>query len=186
MPDFEFWKGVLSKQQTVFSSLSENLIEQLLREEVSKERDYPQGHVILEKGHFGDTCFVIGSGSVQVVVQENGGEATLSVLRQGELFGNLADQSAETLDFATVRPQIQCLPGRRQQSLRQVQSPPNVPDEGRAIAPELTGPKRVDGRERSPSRRLAPSDVDQRLFPDHEVPRQVPSPSLLLPPGGEA
>ena len=106
MPNFEFWKDVLSRQ-TVFSSLSESLIEQLLREEVSKEQNYPPGREIIKRGESGDTCFVIGSGSVQVVVPENGGEATLSVLRQGELFGEMAIFEKKPR-AATVRANENC------------------------------------------------------------------------------
>ena len=129
MKNFKLWKDVLS-EQTVFSTLSESEIEQLLQEEVSKERDYPQGREILKRGEFGDTCFVIGSGSVQVVVPENGGEATLSVLRQGEFFGEMALFEKKPR-AATVRANEDCtlLEIRRQEFLKVLREHGNVASE---------------------------------------------------------
>jgi len=88
MKNFQ-WKNLL-KYHPLFSGLGEREVEQLLREEVSEERDCPQGSVILKEGEVGDSFFLIGSGSVQVAVPQNGHQTTLSVLRKGEFFGEMA------------------------------------------------------------------------------------------------
>ena len=88
MKNFQ-WKDPL-KYHPLFSGLSEREVEQLLREEVSEERDCLQGSVILKEGEVGDSFFLIGSGSVQVAVPQNGHQTTLSVLRKGEFFGEMA------------------------------------------------------------------------------------------------
>ena len=61
MKDFN-WKDFL-KRHPLFWSLNEKEIEQLLKDEVSDERDYPQGRVIIREGEVGDSVFLIGSGS---------------------------------------------------------------------------------------------------------------------------
>jgi CRP-like cAMP-binding protein len=84
------WQDFL-KGHVLFSSLSEAEIAQLLRGEAAQERSYPQGGVILREGEFGDSLFLIGSGSVQVSLP--GPEARpvpVSILKADEFFGEMA------------------------------------------------------------------------------------------------
>jgi CRP-like cAMP-binding protein len=73
----------------LFSSLSKIEIGEL--EELSEEKEFPQGSLIVREGAVEDTIFLIGSGSVQVVLPEKGGnETSLSILPKGEIFGEMA------------------------------------------------------------------------------------------------
>ena len=84
------WQNVL-RSHPLFSSLSEEEIANLLRDEVSQERVYPQGAVILRGGEVGDSVFLISSGSVQVALQGTEGPVfPLAVLQAGEIFGEMA------------------------------------------------------------------------------------------------
>ena len=84
------WQNLL-QNHPIFSSLNEEEIANLLRDEVSQERDYPQGSVILRGGEAGDSVFVIGSGSVQVTLGGTGAPfSPLAVLQAGEIFGEMA------------------------------------------------------------------------------------------------
>jgi CRP-like cAMP-binding protein len=75
----------------IFSSLNEEEIANLLREEVSQERAYSQGTVILRGGEAGDSIFLISSGSVQVTLWGTSGPLfPLAVLQAGEIFGEMA------------------------------------------------------------------------------------------------
>lgn len=63
----------------------------LLGDEVSHERIYPQGAVIVKGGEVGDSVFLIRSGSVQVTLQGTEGPVfPLAVLQAGEIFGEMA------------------------------------------------------------------------------------------------
>ena len=74
------WKDFLNRHH-VFWTLKEKEINRLL--EVSEEKDCPQGSVILREGEFGDSIFLIGSGSVQIVLQgEQPPPITLSILKK--------------------------------------------------------------------------------------------------------
>jgi CRP-like cAMP-binding protein len=82
------WKDFLNRHH-LFWTLKEKEINRLL--EVSEEKDCPQGSVILREGEFGDSIFLIGSGSVQIVLQgEHRPPITLSILKKGEFFGETA------------------------------------------------------------------------------------------------
>lgn len=84
------WQRLL-RQHSLFSSLSEEEIARLLDDEVSQERDCPQDQVILREGIWADSIFLIGSGAVSVVLLKKDGEkVTLSTLRGGEFFGEMA------------------------------------------------------------------------------------------------
>ncbi len=84
------WQRLL-RQHSLFSSLSEEEIARLLDDEVSQERDCPQDQVILREGSWADSIFLIGSGAVSVVLLRKDGEkVTLSTLRGGEFFGEMA------------------------------------------------------------------------------------------------
>lgn len=84
------WEALITPHPTL-SDLSLKEITQLLGDQNSQERVYPPGSEILREGEHGDSVFLIGSGSVQVVLRGGEGqEIPLSVLHQGELFGEMA------------------------------------------------------------------------------------------------
>ena len=84
------WQNLL-RSHPIFSSLSEEEIAHLLRDEVSQERVYPQGAVILRGGGVGDSLFLISSGSVQITLGGTGGPLfSLAILQAGEIFGEMA------------------------------------------------------------------------------------------------
>jgi CRP/FNR family cyclic AMP-dependent transcriptional regulator len=102
------WQNFL-RSHPVFASLSEEEIANLLRDEVSQERVYPQGIVILRSGEVGDSVFLIGSGSVQVTLWEIRGPLfPLAILRAGEIFGEMAVLERRPRS-ATVLAQENCL-----------------------------------------------------------------------------
>jgi len=59
--------------------------------EVTRERTYPKNSVILFEDDPGDALYVVGKGQVKVVlIGEDGREVILSVLGEGEFFGEMA------------------------------------------------------------------------------------------------
>ena len=102
------WQDLLCSHP-LFSSLNENEIASLLRDEVSQERVYPQGAVILRGGEVGDSVFLISSGSVQVTLWGTGEPRTqLAVLQAGEIFGEMAVLERRPRS-ATVSARENCL-----------------------------------------------------------------------------
>jgi CRP-like cAMP-binding protein len=84
------WQDLLRKHP-IFSSLTEAEIANLLRDEVSQERAYPQATVILREGEEGDSVFLISSGSVQVTLWGTRGPLiSLAILQADEIFGEMA------------------------------------------------------------------------------------------------
>jgi CRP-like cAMP-binding protein len=84
------WQNFL-RSHHLFSSLGDEEIAHLLRDEVSQERSYPEGTAILREGEAGDSAFVIRAGSVQVTLRGPEGPAILlAVLQTGEIFGEMA------------------------------------------------------------------------------------------------
>ena len=86
------WQNLL-QSHPIFSSLNEEEIANLLRDEVSQERAYPRGTVILRGGEVGDSVFLISSGSVQVTLgggRTGGPFFPLAILQPGEIFGEMA------------------------------------------------------------------------------------------------
>ena len=84
------WQNFL-RSHPIFSSLNEEEIANLLRDEISQERVYPQGTVILRGGEVGDSIFLISSGSVQVALRGTRGPVfPLATLQAGEIFGEMA------------------------------------------------------------------------------------------------
>ncbi|HKA54947.1 MAG TPA: cyclic nucleotide-binding domain-containing protein [Candidatus Binatia bacterium] len=84
------WKDLL-RHHPLFGNLNEQELERFLADEVSEERAQPPGSMIVREGEFGNSIFLIGSGSVEIVLRRGGGhEITLALLLQGELFGEMA------------------------------------------------------------------------------------------------
>lgn len=73
----------------LFSELSPADFQRVM--EVARERSYPKNSVILFEDDPGDALYVVGSGQVKVVlIGEDGREVILSVLGEGEFFGEMA------------------------------------------------------------------------------------------------
>ncbi len=73
----------------LFSQLSPADLQRV--EEVARERAYPKNSVILFEDDPGDSLFVVKQGQVKVVlIGEDGREVILSVLGEGQFFGEMA------------------------------------------------------------------------------------------------
>jgi CRP-like cAMP-binding protein len=84
------WKDLLT-HHPVFGNLNEKERERLLTDDISEESTQSPGSLILKEGEFGNSIFLIGSGSVQIVLQrEDGRDIPLALLHPGALFGEMA------------------------------------------------------------------------------------------------
>lgn len=84
------WKDLLARHRA-FSCLSEAETDDLLGVGASQERHCASGSEIVRQGESGDSCFLIGAGSVQVQLHTpSGNRVTLSTLRKGDVFGEMA------------------------------------------------------------------------------------------------
>ena len=73
----------------LFSQLEPAELERVT--EISRERTYPRNSVILFEDDPGDALYVVAQGQVKVVlIGEDGREVILSVLGEGEFFGEMA------------------------------------------------------------------------------------------------
>ena len=73
----------------LFSQLEPAELERVT--EISRERTYPKNSVILFEDDPGDALYVVAEGQVKVVlIGEDGREVILSVLGEGEFFGEMA------------------------------------------------------------------------------------------------
>ncbi len=73
----------------LFSQLEPAELERVT--EISRERTYPRNSVILFEDDPGDALYVVAEGQVKVVlIGEDGREVILSVLGEGEFFGEMA------------------------------------------------------------------------------------------------
>lgn len=77
------------KRVPLFSDLSE--VELARFTDVVREREYPKNSVILFEDDPGDTLYIVSSGQVKVVlIGEDGREVILSVLSDGDFFGEMS------------------------------------------------------------------------------------------------
>ena len=89
------WAKLL-RRHPLFATLPEaekdQSIEWFLSSEVSEEDDYAKGTIIITEGDFGDSVFLIGTGSVRVVLLDIDGKesAILGRLKSGDFFGEMA------------------------------------------------------------------------------------------------
>jgi signal transduction histidine kinase/ActR/RegA family two-component response regulator len=83
------WAGLL-RCHPILSGLDGSHVACMLSEETSSEQHYDPGEVIIREGEVGDSFFLIGSGSVEVVLCGTAGQTIpLCVLLQGETFGEM-------------------------------------------------------------------------------------------------
>jgi CRP/FNR family cyclic AMP-dependent transcriptional regulator len=96
--------------------------------ELTRERTYPKGSVILFQGDPGDSLYVLRQGRAKVVlIGEDGREVILGVLEPGAHFGELAlidDQPRSAHVIAMEDSQLLIL--RREDFRRRVESNPSV------------------------------------------------------------
>ena len=89
------WKELL-KRHSLFANLRQDekkkLIDKFLGDDISTERHYLAKRIILREGESGDSIFIIKSGSVRAFMKGKYGkdEAELSVMRRGDIFGEIA------------------------------------------------------------------------------------------------
>lgn len=77
------------KRVPLFSDLSEGDLVRFA--EVTREREYPRNSVILFEDDPGDSLYIVSSGQVKVVlIGEDGREVILSVLSDGDFFGEMS------------------------------------------------------------------------------------------------
>src|SRR5512145_2113044 len=73
----------------LFSDLAEPELSRFA--DVTREREYPRNSVILFEDDPGDALYIVSTGQVKVVlIGEDGREVILSVLGEGEFFGEMA------------------------------------------------------------------------------------------------
>jgi signal transduction histidine kinase len=102
------WADLLRHHPTL-SSLDDRYIQFLLSEEASTEQSYKPGEAIIREGEVGDSLFLIGSGSVEVVLSGAGGQTILlSLLLTGEMFGEMGLFERRSR-CATVRAREACV-----------------------------------------------------------------------------
>jgi signal transduction histidine kinase/ActR/RegA family two-component response regulator len=84
------WARLL-QYHPILSGLDDEHRQWLLSDKVSTERSFVPGAVIVQAGQVGDSIFLIGSGCVEAVLSAEGGQTIpLSVMREGDWFGEMA------------------------------------------------------------------------------------------------
>jgi CRP/FNR family cyclic AMP-dependent transcriptional regulator len=84
------WRDFLRKHPMFSSVPDAKKLEVLLEDSASTERSVGQEEVILRQGEVGDSIYVIGSGSVEAILDPGGGTPILlAVLGRGEVFGEI-------------------------------------------------------------------------------------------------
>ncbi len=79
----------LLKKINLFENLSEQELEKILK--ICVKRTFPKDAVIFKEGDAGDRCYIITSGTVRISkFIPNVGEEALTVLKQGDYFGEMA------------------------------------------------------------------------------------------------
>jgi len=114
------------KRVPLFSDLSEAELARF--SEVAREREYPRNSVILFEDDPGDALYVVSSGQVKVVlIGEDGREVILSVLKEGDFFGemSLIDDEPRSAHVIAMKDS-RLLMLRRDDFQQQIQQHPSV------------------------------------------------------------
>jgi CRP-like cAMP-binding protein len=114
------------KRVPLFTDLSEAEITRFA--EVAREREYPKNSVILFEDDPGDALYIVSSGQVKVVlIGEDGREVILSVLGDGDFFGEMAliDDEPRSAHVIAMRDS-QLLVLRREDFQAQLEEHPKV------------------------------------------------------------
>ncbi len=102
------WAGFLG-HHSILSTLDAKHADWLLSEDVSTERRYEPGAVIVREGDEDDSVFLIGSGTAEAVLEnERGQTILLSLMLPGETFGEMAFFEGMPRS-ATVRARDACI-----------------------------------------------------------------------------
>ena len=114
------------RQVPLFTHLSEADITRLA--EAARERSYPRNSVILFEDDPGDSLYVVVTGQVKVVlIGEDGREVILSVLHEGNFFGEMAlidDEPRSAHVIAMLDSSLLVL--RREDFQRRLQEAPTI------------------------------------------------------------
>ncbi len=82
------WQSML-KRHSIFSALNKKEVDYLIQ--VSDDKEYDKGDVVIREGEYGNSIFLIGLGAVEVVLPWRGEQTLqLTALGKGEIFGELA------------------------------------------------------------------------------------------------
>ncbi len=95
----------LLRQVPFFADLQDDELDIL--QEASRRVSYPKGSIVFYEGDPGDALFILGKGSVKVVLQgERGQEITLNELGPGSVLGEMAlfDGVARSATAVTLEP----------------------------------------------------------------------------------
>ena len=114
------------KRVPLFSGLSADELARFA--EVTREREYPKNSVILFEDDPGDALYVVSDGQVKVVlIGEDGREVILSVLGDGDFFGemSLIDDEPRSAHVIAMRDS-RLLVLRRDDFQQQIQRHPSV------------------------------------------------------------
>lgn len=114
------------KRVPLFSDLSAAELERFA--EVAREREYPKNSVILFEDDPGDALYVVSGGQVKVVlIGEDGREVILSVLSDGDFFGemSLIDDEPRSAHVIAMRDS-RLLVLRRDDFQQQLQQVPSI------------------------------------------------------------
>ncbi|HPC35085.1 MAG TPA: Crp/Fnr family transcriptional regulator [Candidatus Marinimicrobia bacterium] len=77
------------KNIPLFADLKDDIIQQIY--DLMQKRSYKKGNIILMEEEFGDTLFILCKGSVKITrVGEDGREVILSILGEGDFFGEMS------------------------------------------------------------------------------------------------
>ncbi len=102
------WPEFLQRHP-LLSSLEVKHAHWLVSEDVSTERRYEPGALIVREGDSGDSVFLIGAGSAEAVLGDGGGESIpLTLMQPGETFGEMAFFEGMPRS-ATVRAREACI-----------------------------------------------------------------------------
>jgi hypothetical protein len=83
--------GEFLEHHSILSTLDAKHADWLLTEDVSTERSYEPGAVIVREGEEDDSVFLIGSGTAEAVLEDERGQTIqLSLMLPGETFGEMA------------------------------------------------------------------------------------------------
>ena len=87
----------------IFSELEQDELEKIA--DIMQKRTYPKNKIILMEEDEGDTLFIIDTGSVKITrISEDGREVILSMLGEGEFFGEMSifDGEARSANVITL------------------------------------------------------------------------------------
>ncbi len=99
----EVHPDILRKGSLIFAALSDEDIQAIL--ELASTVRYPAKHMIFQAGEPGDTLLLVLEGRVKIfLASPEGKEAILSILEQGEMFGEMAllDGRARSANATTM------------------------------------------------------------------------------------